>query len=143
MLSKASSYAIQALSYLASQDEERKYVPISEVAEQLSIPYHFLKKILADLTQHGLLTSQRSAKGGVALTRDAKKISLLDIIQKVDGTDLFTQCILGLPGCGEATPCALHNAWAAERNRLQLMFSSTSLADVATRIKEKGFRISI
>ncbi len=143
MLSKASSYAIQALSYLAIQDEDRGYVPISEVAEQLSIPYHFLKKILADLAQHDLLTSQRSAKGGVALYKDPKKISLLDIIQKVDGSDLFTQCILGLPGCGEKAPCALHNAWAAERNRLQLMFSSTSLADVAKRIQEKGFRISV
>lgn len=143
MLSKASSYAIQSLSYLAIQEAEREYVPISEVAEQLSIPYHFLKKILAQLAQHGLLASQRSAKGGVKLIRDAKKISLLDIIQLVDGMDLFSSCILGLPGCGEATPCALHNAWAAERNRLQLMFSSTSLADVAKRIQEKGFRISI
>jgi len=142
MLSKSTRYAIQALSYLSSQGKDRDYVPINEIAETLTIPYHFLKKILADLTQNGLLISHRSSKGGVALARDAKKISLLDIIELTEGSAMFSTCILGLPGCGDGKPCALHNAWAIERNRLSLLYSSTSIADVSKRVAEKGFRIS-
>ena len=142
MLSKSSTYAIQACAYLASKGPDATFTPISEVAETLSIPYHFLKKILAELTQKGVLHSQRSAKGGVGLNRDARNISLLDIIVALDGSTLFTDCLLGLPGCGERRPCPLHTAWATERTRLQLMFSSTTLADVAKRIKTKGFRLS-
>ncbi len=142
MLSKSSTYAIQALAFLAGKAPDSVFTPISEIARELSIPYHFLKKILAELTQKGLLHSQRSAKGGVGLNRDAKTIALLDIIVALDGGDLFSECILGLPGCGEQTPCALHNAWALERSRLQLMFSSTTLFDIAKRIQSKGFRLS-
>ncbi|MCX6140922.1 MAG: Rrf2 family transcriptional regulator [Candidatus Kapabacteria bacterium] len=142
MLSKSSTYAIQALAFLAAKGSEPEFTPISEIAETLSIPYHFLKKILAELSQKGLLHSQRSARGGVGLNRDAKSITLLDIITALDGSSLFSECILGLPGCGEKTPCALHNAWAAERSRLHLMFSSTTLSDIAKRIHSKGFRIS-
>lgn len=142
MLSKSSTYAIQALAYLTTQGKDREYIPISEVAKELTIPYHFLKKILAQLTQQGILASQRSAKGGTGLAKDPKLISLLDIIVLVDGDSVFNECLLGLPGCGNKTPCAMHNAWAIERGRLQLMFSSTSLADIAKRIEHKGFRIS-
>ena len=142
MLNKTTSYAIQALAYISSQGKDREFVPMNEIADTLSIPYHFLKKILADLSQHGLLNSHRSSKGGVALARDSRKITLFDIIELTEGSLVFSSCILGLPGCGEATPCALHNAWAVERNRLSLLFSSTTIADVSNRVEEKGFRIS-
>ena len=142
MLSKSSTYAIQALAYLASKGTGKEYTPISEIAEAMSIPYHFLKKIMAELAQKGLLNSQRSAKGGVGLSRESKSIALVDIIEALDGPALFNECLLGLPGCGEKTPCAMHNAWATERTRLRLMFSSTTLADIAIRVQSKGFRIS-
>lgn len=142
MLSKSSTYAIQACIYLASKGGESKFTPISEIAETLSIPYHFLKKVLAELTQKGILHSQRSTKGGVGLQQEARSISLLDIITALDETELFTDCLLGLPGCGEAVPCPLHHAWAAERTRLQLMFSTTTIADIAQRVQVTSHRIS-
>lgn len=142
MLSKAAVYGIQACVYLASNKSGDAYRPISEIAEALSIPYHFLKKVMAVLAQQGIVLSQRSARGGVALAKEPSKLVLLDIITAIDGDDLFSQCLLGLPGCGEQKPCAMHTAWATERNRLKLMFSSTTLTDVASRIQLKGFRIS-
>jgi Rrf2 family protein len=141
MISKAASYAIQAFTYLAQQTREREYVPMSEIAEQLGIPYHFLKKIMAELAQSGLLLSQRSAKGGVSISGDASEVTLFDIITRIDGDALFTKCILSLPGCGEMAPCPLHTSWAAERARLHLMFTSTTLSDVAKRVSTKAARI--
>jgi len=141
MLSKASAYAIQSLAYLALEGKERDYVPINEIAERFNMPYHFLKKVLADLAATDILVSHRSARGGVALGRDAKEISLFDIVSRVDGTDLFEQCILKLPGCGNETPCALHNSWAKERANIYAMFSKTSLASIASGVLKEGFRI--
>ena len=141
MISKAASYAIQSLAYLATASGGREYVPISEIAEELSIPYHFLKKVLADLAAHDILLSHRSARGGVALGKEAKNITLFDIISLVDGTDVFEQCILKLPGCGNEKPCALHHNWAKERQNLYTMFSKITLANVASGILKEGFRI--
>lgn len=142
LLSKAAKYGIQACVYLADNKNDEAYRPISEIAEALGIPYHFLKKVMAELAQKGLVLSQRSAKGGVALSRKPEKLVLLDIITAIDGEDLFNQCLLGLPGCGEQKNCAMHAAWAVERNRLKLMFSSTTLSDVSSRVQLKGFRLA-
>lgn len=142
MLSKSSTYAIQACAQLVAKHREKSYTPISELATELGIPYHFLKKIMAVLVQHGIIQSQRSAKGGIALVKDPHETTLFDIIESLEGTALFTECLLGLPGCGEKKPCAMHAAWAVERNRLQLMFTSTTIADVANRIQNNGYRIT-
>ena len=141
MLSKAATYAIQSLAYLAVEGRERQYVPISEIAEKLDMPYHFLKKILADLVTNGLLESHRSARGGIALIKEPEKVTLLDIIQMVDGTDMFTECILKLPGCGKDTPCPLHKTWSEERGRLLEMYSGTNLKSIADSILSEGLRI--
>lgn len=142
MISKSSSYAIQALVFLTVHSEKREYIPIAEIADKLSIPYHFLKKILADLVQHGLILSYRSSKGGIMLAKPAKRITLLDVITLIDGTNVFNECLIGLPDCGEAKPCPLHSQWAIERNRLRALFATTNLADVANRIELRGYRIA-
>lgn len=141
MISKAASYGIQSLAYLATDETQRDYVPISEISRELDIPYHFLKKVIADLVVGGLLISHRSAKGGIALARDASEISLMDIIARTDGTAVFEECILGLPGCGVEHPCALHKSWATERTRLYTMFSTSSLAALASQISRQHLRI--
>ncbi|MBU3740791.1 MAG: Rrf2 family transcriptional regulator [Candidatus Kapabacteria bacterium] len=142
LLTKSTRYAIQACAYLAVHANGDLYRPISEIATALSIPFHFLKKVMAELAQQGIIASQRSARGGVALAKDPRQIALLDIMAAIDGDDIFKECLLGLPGCGEEKPCPMHTAWSTERNRLKLMFSSTTLADIATRIQIKGSRIA-
>ncbi len=141
MISKAASYAIQSLAYLTLAGEDREYVPISEISRELDIPYHFLKKVIADLVVGGLLVSHRSAKGGIALAKSPQQISVMDIVARVDGTDVFERCILGLPGCGKETPCALHERWATERRRLYEMFSKATLSSTAARVSDLGLRI--
>ncbi len=142
MISKAASYAIQSLSYLTTEGTDREYIPISEIAEKLGIPYYFLKKVLADLVTAGMLRSYRSAKGGVALASPPSEITLLDIISRVDGTETFEDCILGLPGCGDSKPCALHAAWAIQRARLLKMYSEADLASIASRLDSGEIRVS-
>jgi Rrf2 family transcriptional regulator, iron-sulfur cluster assembly transcription factor len=134
MLSKSAIYAIQALSYLTLRAVDERPVPIAQIAEDLSIPYHFLKKILADLAIKGLLKSQRSAKGGVSLIKDPRQLSVLDIIIATDGADMFQECIL--------KPCPMHHSWAIERGRLRTMFAGTTIHDLAHRIETKGYRLS-
>ena len=117
-------------------------MPINEIAEKLSIPYYFLKKVLAELVTGGLLISYRSAKGGIALAKKPSETTLYDIVTMIDGADLFSECLLGLPGCGEETPCALHDSWKVERQRLYKLFQTATLSSVARGISENGFRIS-
>ncbi|NIV03877.1 MAG: Rrf2 family transcriptional regulator, partial [Calditrichae bacterium] len=97
MFSQACNYGIRAALYVASL-EEQKFVPIRDIAEKLDISFHFLTKILQKLTLKNIMVSYRGPNGGISLAKPAEQITLLNVIEAIDGPDLFTECILGLPG---------------------------------------------
>ena len=140
LLSKSCEYGLRAALYIAILRPEG-YISIREVSDELGISFHFLTKILQKLTGAGIMHSFRGPNGGVALTRPAGEVTLLDVVLAIDGPSLFTECVLGLPGCGNRTPCPLHEGWAEERARLRDMFATTSLARMAERIERLDLRL--
>ena len=141
LLSKACEYGIRAVLHLTAH-EAGTYVPIRSISESLGMPYHFLAKIVQTLTHQNILTSSRGPNGGVALARSSSDIMLKEIVVAIDGSSIFTECVLGLPGCGERQPCPLHDQWAPARDRIRQMFAQVSLADMAKRMKADSFRLA-
>jgi Rrf2 family protein len=129
MLSKSCEYGLRASLYLASLDHDG-YVSIGTISEDLDISFPFLTKIFQKLNDAGLLESQRGPKGGVALTKPADTVSLYEIVVAIDGDDLFSECVLGLPNCGNAEPCPLHDEWAEKRSDVETMFRNATLAEL-------------
>ena len=140
LLSKGCLYAVRAAMYVASTGRN-EYVPILQIAEALNISFHFLTKILQTLTEKQIMISYRGPKGGIALARPANTIKLIEIVEAVDGNNMFTQCIFGLPGCGSLVPCPLHGEWERERERIRKMFENTTLALMADKINDFNLRI--
>ena len=128
MISKRCTYALQMVTYLA--EREGAYVPVRAISDELAIPRSFLAKVAGTLARAGILVALRGPTGGVALARDSYEINVHDIITVVDGGDLFTECVLGLPGCGEAEPCPLHATWGGVRSGLGATFSQISIRDL-------------
>ena len=141
LLSKACEYGLRAVLYLTERTGEG-YVPIRSVSDALGIPYHFLAKIVQTLAQADILTSSRGPNGGVALARPPSQITLKEIVLAVDGASIFTECVLGLPGCGDQQPCPLHDQWTPARDRIHRMFDHVSLAEMAERMDEGDFRLA-
>lgn len=131
LLSKSCEYALRAVIYIAGGQKDREYVSIREVSEELKLSFHFLTKILQKLTEGGLLVSYRGPKGGVALARPAAQISVLDVLNAMDEGRMFKECILGLNGCSDASPCPLHEAWAKHRKALSTMLDERSLSSLS------------
>lgn len=132
LLSKTGEYGLRAMIYLARQGPDET-CSVRQIADDLGAPFHFLSKILQKLGESGLLRTARGVGGGVALARPAHAISLYDIVAALDGADLFTRCFLGLPGCGEHAPCAMHKDWAVRRRQLERLFKESTLARLARR----------
>ena len=141
LLSRACEYGLRAALYLAATADSA-YVPIRTVSDALGIPYPFLAKIVQTLGQHGVLASSRGPNGGIALARPAAQIPLREIVVAIDGEGVFTECVLGLPGCGEQKPCPLHERWGPTRAQLDQMFDDVTLEDLAARIRSTEFRIA-
>lgn len=142
LFSKGCTYAIRAALLIAVKEarDGRQFVPIRELANELDLSFHFLTKILQLLTEADIMDSYRGPNGGIGLARPASKISLIDIISAIDGMSLFSECTLGLPGCGEAAPCPLHESWSKRRDELKHLLEKTTLAAVAKDLGKNALR---
>jgi Rrf2 family protein len=78
-------YAILALLEMASQPDEKTPLTVSEITTKHPIPDRYLEQILGNLRRGGLLKSQRGARGGYILARDAREITLLEIVSLIEG----------------------------------------------------------
>jgi|APTNR8051073442_1049403.scaffolds.fasta_scaffold09244_7 Rrf2 family transcriptional regulator, iron-sulfur cluster assembly transcription factor len=140
LLSKSCVYGIRASIYIASE-ADNGYISISQVAKELNLSSHFLTKILQELTSDNLLLSHKGPRGGVKFAKDTKEIKLIEIIGAIDGMDLFTECALGLEGCGIYKPCPLHDSWTAHREALRELFEQENLYDLSINVKNAGLRL--
>ena len=126
--------------YLAQEGGD-EYISAKEIGRHLDISAHFLTKIMQQLTAAGLVKSYRGPNGGLALARSASSISVRDIYIALEGDGLFTECVLGLPGCGNRKPCPFHDRWAGARERINRMMSEQTLADLGKDLREGVYRL--
>lgn len=141
VLSQSCVYGIRASLYLAAV-RGSAYISIREMSDELNISYHFLTKVLQHLTRAELLESQKGPKGGVRLARANNEVTILHIVLAIDGDELFTECILGLPGCGVQKPCPMHEKWAPKKKFLEEMMEQTSLDELVKEGAKGDLRIT-
>jgi Rrf2 family iron-sulfur cluster assembly transcriptional regulator len=134
MFSKACQYAIRAALYLAIHSSETQKVGVKEMASSLEIPQHFLGKTLQQLARYHLISSVKGPNGGFYLSEKNREITLRQVVICIDGPDLFTACILGLPVCSGENPCPLHVQAMAYREGLNYQLKHQAIGDFAQRI---------
>ncbi|HUJ10637.1 MAG TPA: Rrf2 family transcriptional regulator [Verrucomicrobiae bacterium] len=132
-ITRAGEYAIIGLSYLAKQPENR-IVMIDEISETEGIPKSFLAKIFQSLAKTGIVRSNRGAGGGFSLARSAKEITLLQVLQCVEGVFALQKCVSEDPECVVSTTrisnCTLCAVFGEAQNRVNEVFARTTLADL-------------
>lgn len=141
LLSKTSVYAIRASLYLAFLDRD-EFIPIKKMSDKLEISFHYLTKILQQLSANHIVESYKGPNGGVRLLKKGKDITLYEIVAIIDGEQMFTECALGLPGCGVKAPCALHDQWAEAKTNIKTMLEQTTLIELARRGKAENLRLT-
>ena len=140
LFSRQCEYALQAVTYLALK-RDGEMTSIKELTKKLRIPYHFLGKILQNLTYKGLLVSQKGPTGGFRLGMPAKEITLFHIIEAIDGVAFMNNCVLGFPECSGKNPCAVHDKWGNIRETIYSMLVNKNISQIAREMRkpEYGF----
>jgi Rrf2 family cysteine metabolism transcriptional repressor len=113
-----SRYAVVAMAELARSGD--RPVPIAQVAERRAMPVQFLEQLFSTLRRDGLLQSQRGVKGGYTLARPPEEITVLEVVQSLDGK------------VGQEADEA-GGIWGEGVNALRNVFSTTTIADIARR----------
>jgi Rrf2 family protein len=111
-ITRQADYALRAILYLA-RHELTNHEPATtrEIAEEKLIPPSFLAKIISQLQISGLIHTSRGAKGGVSLARKPEEISLLDVVEAIDGPISLNQCTKDPSNCLFGDSCPLHEIW--------------------------------
>lgn len=116
-ITKQADYALRAIIYLSRMDENNK-APTSKIAEAQGIPPSFLAKIISQLSIAGLIHTSRGARGGVSLARAPEDISVLDVIQAIDGPVILNECTENPESCPFKSSCPLFEIWCEARSLL-------------------------
>lgn len=132
IFSKKCEYGLQAVLYMAAK-ESGCVCPSDEIARMLQIPKEFVSKILQSLTSSGIVESRKGKSGGFLLAKNPAKIKLIDIVEAIDGLEIFNSCVLGFPECSPDQPCPVHDKWGELRTKAYNMLTDETL----DKFKEK------
>jgi Rrf2 family protein len=116
-ITRQADYAVRAVLYLARLGQDQR-AATSQIAEEQQIPPSFLAKIVSQLSVAGLLQTSRGARGGVSLARDPNQISLLEVVEAIDGPILLDECVGANGICTFGHDCELRSVWCEAQAEL-------------------------
>ncbi len=136
MISNKCHYALRALVELAKR-EGAGPATITEIAQAQNIPARFLEAILRQLKQAGMTESIRGKRGGYALARSAREITMGDVIRLIEGPPFIRQ----EPNSGPAEPPhpdIFEPIWEEAKDAINAVYDSKNLADLAAKEREQA-----
>ena len=130
-ITRQADYAVRAVLHLARSGDTR--TATSVIAEEQKIPPSFLAKIISQLTIAGLLHTSRGARGGVTLARQAGEITLLEVIEAIDGPIQLNECVGNTNTCSFDKDCPLRPVWCEAQEELVGRLKGTNFADMISK----------
>ena len=116
-ITRQANYAVRAVPHLARINNGER-TATSTVAQEQHIPPSFLAKIISQLLIAGLLHTSRGAHGGVTLARDPKDITMLEVIEAIDGPIQLNQCVGESGVCSFEDNCPIKAVWCDAQDEL-------------------------
>jgi len=129
-ITKQADYAVRAIVYLARLEPGER-AATSQIAREENIPASFLAKILAQLVTAGMLRATRGVRGGVALARPPESISLLQVVETIDGPITLNQCLADPDQCAFSPSCQVRAVWAEAQFALVQKLSMTNFKQLS------------
>jgi Rrf2 family protein len=129
-ITRQADYAVRAVLYLAKIGEDRR-AATSQIAQEQQIPPSFLAKIVSQLSVAGLLQTSRGARGGVSLARSPEDISVLEVVEAIDGPILLNECVSNQGACTFGDTCSMRPLWCDTQAELVNRLKATTFDQFA------------
>jgi Rrf2 family protein len=131
-ITRASDYAVRVMIHLAGLPPQSR-VRQSALSKATGVSGHFLSKVLQQLVRCRFIRSQRGSGGGYVLAVPAAKVSLLDVVQAIEGPVRLNQCIAEGPSCERKEWCPAHQVWADAQAAIVNVLGGSSIASLAAQ----------
>jgi Rrf2 family protein len=130
---------IRTILYLTLSGRDR-WVPGEEICRTQAIAPTFLAKITGPLLKRGILSAVRGVKGGFRLGRPPDTISLLEVIEALQGPLSFNKCLIRPGACERERNCPVHPVWKQIKEGTERILAMWTFSDLArhARTRETG-----
>lgn len=130
MLSYTCKTAVKAVIFLATKFETGEKTGLKEVAEYIGASEHTIGKMLQTLVRQDVINSLKGPAGGFYISKDQRKQPLINIVEAIDGKNIFKGCGLGLSRCSATHPCPIHHEYKEARDIIERIFKTKTIADL-------------
>jgi Rrf2 family protein len=124
-VTRRADLAVQALVRLGRSGERHK---AGSLAEALDTTAGFIPQVLGPLVERGWVRSEPGPRGGYMAAVDLEKVTVLEVVEAVDGPTDVGRCVVEGRPCRADRPCSLHGAWSRARQALLAELGTTTLA---------------
>ena len=131
-ITRASDYAVRVMIHLAGLPSGAQ-VRQSDLSEATEVSGHFLSTVLQQLVRSRFIRSRRGSGGGFALAVPANTVSLLDVVEAIEGPVRLNQCIEEGPSCDRKKWCPAHRVWAEAQAAIVNVLGGSSMAALAAQ----------
>lgn len=126
-ITRQADYALRAMFFLSKLDPNER-AATSQIAQEQRIPPSFLAKIISQLSIAGLIHTSRGARGGVSLARPASEISILEVVEAIDGPIMLNECTTSPEACPFGEECPIRPLWCQAQDELVERLRVTTFA---------------
>ena len=130
MLSYTCKTAVKAVVFLATRLERSEKTSLKENAEYIGASEHTVGKMLQTLVKQDVIKSLKGPTGGFYISKEQTRQPLINIVEAIDGKNIFKGCGLGLSQCSSTHPCPIHNDYKEARDILERIFKTKTVADL-------------
>lgn len=131
-LTKKADYGLIALRHLAMTVRQDESSSAKQIAELYGVPLPLLSKVLQQLTRSGFLESLQGTNGGYRLAKPSTEISVLEVIQTIDGPVILTSCFHEESDCDHTANCTVREPLRKVHDAISNLLNSITIADIST-----------
>lgn len=140
IVSMSTEYALLSLCHLTLQQSAGKMtrktgLTVSQISAATGMPSNFLSKILRQVARSGIIRSTRGCHGGYILARPAEKISVLEVLEAVEGPFTINQCSGKPENCGVSVCCPFYGMWIEAQENFRSVLGKYTLHSVAVFVQ--------
>lgn len=126
-ITRQADYALRAMAFLARMEPNQR-AATSQIADEQRIPPSFLAKIISQLSIAGLIHTSRGARGGVSLSRSPEEISVLEVVEAIDGPIALNECTVSESVCFFGEECMIRPIWCEAQTELVERLKNTTFS---------------
>lgn len=134
-ISRETDYAARVLLHLTLQEEGER-TTAQQIASQRLIPRALVRRVVTRLAAAGLIVTTRGSDGGISLARPASEISLLELVEAMEGPMALNQCVVEPDICPLVPACNVHLAWVHAHDVIRSHLRGITFDELAGKKEE-------